>query len=765
MNKIKKLTLILIILLFISSPAQAQSNLNNLLPPIDSKDFQALEGRNGKKVVWVLIDKMSLELLQQEQLPNFQKLWQQGAVALVNCRTSGSINTKNTYLTMGSGIKLKASDQSLSAYSYEDICQKLPGNQTLARDEYLWLNGTSPSPGSIFTLKVNHLYNLNSNSNHDLILGSLGETLHKHQLQTAVLGNSDYSKTNLQKPGVLAAMDSQGLVDRGYIGAETLIDDDNFINGFHTDYDRLLQYYQEVAEQSSLIVIDLGDFSRIYYNWDYLSLPRINDMNQATLLRMDQFLGSLLEIIDPQEDLLAVTVPSPGCQVSEDGKNDKVTWTVFYNRNLPTGLLFSPTTRRPGLIDNTDLVPAFLSWLNCEIPAEIDGRMPGIIQFDQNSLLTLQAMAKQLSVNNDTRPIVTKIYIYLQITLLILAWILLWRQFRFGQYLKPCLFIVPLMPLVLLLLPLLPGSNLWLILGEFVLLTAFLTFIFVRLHHKTGHGWLVLGILLAGLILADTLSGSVLQKSSLFSYDPIIGARFYGIGNEYMGACLGALIWGITSLYLPLQKHRKIFWAGAGFLCFAAVLIMALPSLGTNVGGSIASIAAYLFLLLLLREKKINGKIILVIIGTVVLGLTGFIAYDLLRPAELQSHMGQTASLIFSEASNGWAEIQEIIGRKLGTNMRLLYTSIWGKALLLQLLLLIFLYNQEHNKLLKNALKNWRIHNPIFRKGMLAIGVGALIAFAFNDSGILSAVICSSYALFPLLDGLWNTLYPTRLNH
>ncbi|MCQ2559549.1 MAG: hypothetical protein MJ157_02385, partial [Clostridia bacterium] len=512
---------------------------------------------------------------------------------------------------------------------------------------------------------------------------------------------------------------------------------------------------------SSLIVIDLGDFSRIYQNWDSLSLERIDHMNQATLVQMDQFLGSLLERIDPQEDLLVVTVPSPGYQLNQESEADKITWTVLYNANLPSGLLYSPATRRPGLIDNTDLVPALLNWLGCEVPEGVLGRLPSIASSNAPSLVTLKAMAEQLSVNNATRPIVTKAYISLQIILLILAGLLLWKQFKFGQYLKPCLFIVPLMPLVLLCLPLLPGSASWLILLELGLLTALLTVLFNKLHKRTGQGWLILGLLLVGLILGDTLGSSSLQKASLFSYDPIVGARFYGIGNEYMGVCIGSLILGLTSLYCHLQQHQKLFWSGAGLLCLLAVWIMALPSLGTNVGGSIASMAAYLFLILLLSERKINFKIICGIIGLILIGMTGFIAYDLSRPAELQSHMGQAASLILS---GGWAEVQEIIVRKLETNLRLLQTSTWGRGFILELLLLIFLYNQNNNKALKSTFKKWRNQNPIFQKGLTAILLGAFVAAVFNDSGILSAAICTSYAIFPLLYGLWDDLYPP-INH
>jgi len=41
------------------------------------------------------------------------------------------------------------------------------------------------------------------------------------------------------------------------------------------------------------------------------------------------------------------------------------------------------------------------------------------------------------------------------------------------------------------------------------------------------------------LIVGDIVLGNALMQVSILGYDPIVGARFYGIGNEYMGLLAG----------------------------------------------------------------------------------------------------------------------------------------------------------------------------------------------------------------------------------
>ena len=49
-------------------------------------------------------------------------------------------------------------------------------------------------------------------------------------------------------------------------------------------------------------------------------------------------------------------------------------------------------------------------------------------------------------------------------------------------------------------------------------------------------------------LLLDVLTGSSLIRLSPLGYDVMLGARFYGIGNEYMGILVGSSLLAALSI-------------------------------------------------------------------------------------------------------------------------------------------------------------------------------------------------------------------------
>ena len=68
----------------------------------------------------------------------------------------------------------------------------------------------------------------------------------------------------------------------------------------------------------------------------------------------------------------------------------------------------------------------------------------------------------------------------------------------------------------------------------------------------------VIGLSTAVLVGIDTVTGSSLMRFSFLGYDPIGGARFYGLGNEYMGIMIGALIMGWVCLAELVRFDRGV---------------------------------------------------------------------------------------------------------------------------------------------------------------------------------------------------------------
>src|SRR5690606_11792820 len=59
------------------------------------------------------------------------------------------------------------------------------------------------------------------------------------------------------------------------------------------------------------------------------------------------------------------------------------------------------------------------------------------------------------------------------------------------------------------------------------------------------------------LVAVDMMRDGVWLKRSLLSYDPMLAARFYGIGNEYMGIVVGAVILTAALVWEWAEKHSR----------------------------------------------------------------------------------------------------------------------------------------------------------------------------------------------------------------
>ncbi|HPF20499.1 MAG TPA: hypothetical protein PLC88_04095, partial [Syntrophomonas sp.] len=243
------------------------------------------------------------------------------------------------------------------------------------------------------------------------------------------------------------------------------------------------------------------------------------------------------------------------------------------------------------------------------------------------------------------------------------------------------------------------------------------------------------------MINLDIIMGAPLIKSSLLGYDPMTGARYYGIGNEYMGILIGSSIAVGTALY-EKYKHRLLLFIIAVFFTSQCYLIAG-PTLGANSDGLLTAPVAFLVTFLLLRQVKISFRAVVGIFGAVLMVAAGGTMYDMQRPAELQTHIGRAANQI---AAGGWQEILLIIKRKVGMNIKLIRYTIWSYVFMVILLVLSLLLVHPIG-----AMRQLRQQYPAVFNGFIGIITAALVALLVNDSGIVAASTTSIYLVFPIL--------------
>ncbi len=714
-----------------------------VVPAISAPEAKAVKQKGNVTVI--ILDKITISDLAKAEVPNIMTLIQKGALGIMTTNPAGGESriSPNTYSTIGAGAKVAAGSAGKTAYNEDE---KDLESHTLAAQEYQIRTGVKPPKGSVVHLGIAEIWNYNKDLKYDYQIGGLGTALHSAGLKTAVLGNADFN-AEISREVVTIAMDRNGLVDYGDVGADLLVSDAKAVYGKRTDYDKLLDKYSELAQKANLVVVELGDLSRIDQAGTSLLPEILREKRNLALARADKFIGDVGGKMDLSKDLLLVVTPEPDSMAMED--HNFLTPVVVAGKGVNHGVLVSPTTKRPGLINNTDIVPTILNYLELPYYIPVDDQKTSLngqplqVKSATDPLGELTSMNDTIvQVFNSRQPLV-KTFVISELVLILATVIGFYFRSPYVIYFKPLLLFVVALPLAMLWQYFIPQQTLAAaIITPLVLacVLAVLGVIIDRLWKNTDHwgSFGIIGLLTAATIIIDTFAGGTLNGTSPFSYDPMSGARFYGVGNEYMGVLIGAVLMGMGTWPGPMTKVRKYLFIA---LMALTTLVLIAPNLGTNVGGGIAAIIGFGVAGLLLLDLKLNYKVLGITALVLGLAFAAFLFWDMSRSPELQSHVGRTMNLL---AKGGLQEAGNIIVRKWSINWRLIKGSTWSWSYFTGLAS-IFLLRSWFKEPGKAILKE----KPVFGKMLSAVIAGSLGALFFNDSGIVAAAAMIIYGVAP----------------
>jgi hypothetical protein len=223
------------------------------------------------------------------------------------------------------------------------------------------------------------------------------------------------------------------------------------------------------------------------------------------------------------------------------------------------------------------------------------------------------------------------------------------------------------------------------------------------------------------VIFFDLITGNNLVKNSIFGYDPMLGARYYGIGNETSGLFLG----GIATFLIILSRIQNnlptgLFW---GFLLLTAILLAA-PFSGANFGAGLTSFTMALTLLFLEKKNDFSIRQLLKYAFFLLIFGALFLVLDfILASPDSQTHFG---FLLANLRTRGITALKEIVLRKIQVNIRLL-SSKWSFLTISSLttILITYFYNKR-----------------LFPINYLYLTlVGGFAGFFFNDSGLVFSAL------------------------
>lgn len=396
---------------------------------------------------------------------------------------------------------------------------------------------------------------------------------------------------------------------------------------------------------------------------------------------------------------------------------DRLAPVLMLGDGVKPGLLYSPSTRAAGLITNTDIAPTIAAYFGTALPAAAVGRAISVAP-STDAVGPLERLRQSALTQRHAQRVLPYCAILLGLCLIALAL----RQ-------SPS----TLRALCALLPPALIGAAATAAsmsqFGAGVAGIAVLLWLAAR-RGKTVESLLTIYSAISLAILVDAAFGGRFLKFALLGYSPIEGARYYGIGNEAMGAFVGVLLVIYSSTWN--RRAGVLKWARMAMVVtmLSIVVIVGAPSMGAKAGGVIVLAGAFAIFLLSSRGNRLTfGRIAAATIaGMLLLGAMAMV--DSAHPSASQSHLGAAVALI---RHGGIGQAVDIAGRKLGVELKLAAHSTWALPVWAGLICLML---------------QRRAANASGDRPRIALADSALVAsilmLLFNDAGAVACALCLS---------------------
>jgi len=720
----------------------------------------------GQTVVFG-IPGLTIDDIDPERTPNLFRLLSEGAAANLNVRTIGSATCPASgWLSFGAGARAQAGPSPIAEDADPDDSARCPtmiapttdgsvddedgaasAKETANSDE---AHGDESAAGTT-TARIegfDAVKEPNIGSGYSVDYGMLARAV--TEAGSAVPAGTDATDADsLLEPCVAA---------EGPGAAYAAADEDGVVTNFTDD---------ALVTDCRLGVVDLGAIG--IRSWLFGPIPNYsytvppNYDRETRVAEADRRLGvRLQEVRENAKDGAA----DPTIIVAGLGDSSGLPQLRAFIASGPgfePGSLSSATTRTPGLLQITDLAPGILDVLEVDSPRAVGFDSTPTDDDPQQRIDDLVAEAQKSTTihqNLSTFSITLDVIFYI---LFIACAVLLNRSIlgrRGGatrashvhRFLGRVSLGVASLPMGAFLAGLLPWSRMadpGLGLFLSVIGTAAVLFV-LALIPPWGRTWRGRVGALAGanlLILAtDLATGSHLQANSLLGYNPIVGGRYYGLGNQGAAIFIVSLFifLGLVVSWLRTRGHRKAVIIVPVAVGLAAVFVSGNPSWGAKFGGTIAILAGLMVLLALLSKIRLT-LLRLALIGLSSLAvLIGIAFLDWLRPAGARSHFGT----FFDQIVTG--EALQVVGRKLGANLHIIQvnpalaivTPLAAIAILIFLRYLLHFPRVHAGSRTGRLVNKWRGRLPqLFTDsdlhyGFLAAATGLGVGLVLTDSGV-----------------------------
>jgi hypothetical protein len=475
----------------------------------------------------------------------------------------------------------------------------------------------------------------------------------------------------------------------------------------------------------------------------------------AQVRAVDARIGQVLAAAPRNADVLVGSL-------SDAGASERLRLAALRGPGVRPGTLESTSTRQDGLIQLADLTATILARAGLPDPAGVSGNPLRAIPADDTSGAAaadrLQHLVDYDQASHEVHALVPPFFnAWVIVQILIYAFVaVVWRRrwgsedtrLRLLRLVRRVAIIAATVPVSTFLANLLPwwrfGSPMLAVVASVALFVAVISAVaLLGPWRRSLFGPPAVVSAATMLILAaDVMTGSRLQLSSLMGLQPVVGGRFYGMGNVTFALFATATI----MLCIAVADHfvragRRSVAVGATIaIGVAGVIVDASPAWGSDFGGPPAFLPALAYFVLAVAGVRLTWRRILAIGGGTVLFLVALGVADWLRPPESRSHLGR----FVQTAIDGGAAT--IILRKARQNWDILTSTTLTLLVPIGLVFVIYILARP-TSWGSRALHRAYERAPLLRPGLVSLLVLFLIGFAANDSGTAIPAVGATLAL------------------
>jgi hypothetical protein len=665
-------------------------------------------------VTWAEVDRV--------RPPNLLELVEQGSAGSVSVRTiSSRTSYASGFATLGAGSRLDA--------------PRAAGSSAAA--------SVSRSPETDIAIEaVEVLERFADDAGYNAAPGALASAL---DVDVAAVGNSDPGLDPPTPAGhgrwaTLAAMDEAGTVDRAWVGPDLLVEDATAPFGVRTDEEAMDEALDGALEDPCAVTfIDPGDLTRVD-EWALATDTEQPDAREDALLAADRMLGITMDSLDEADLLIVVSPTSPWW-------DEEIHLGVGVARGPgfdPGTTLESASTRRASVVTLPDVAPTILDHFDVSPVPAMTGRTWFAVPASGDPVATAVDFDDESIFVEGFKGPVSTAYVIVQVLVYLLAIFVLTRNGNVESR-RGLTSLAEITALAIVAFPMATyaagafdghalgtGGYILLLVGLDAVAVAGAVFV----SRDPLDRLLVLTSATVLLLFLDLFTGGRLQINTVLGYSPVVAGRFAGLGNIAF-AVLGtaSLLTGV----LVAHKWREKSWAlpAVAALFVATVIVDGAAPWGSDVGGILALVPSLGVTWLLLADRKPDLKIVLFAGIVAVVAVGAFLAFDLARPSDEQTHL---ARLFDDVRLRGWSVLWDTIERKIEANIRLFRTSIWTFFVPPALVAMALLMRRPRGRWQAVAARF-----PRLRAGLVGGLVLAVVGFAVNDSGIVIPAVVLSF--------------------